>query len=168
MAAVVSIRSRHLLKAYKAIPTGAKEVKFYYATPDERIRVLREVADADVDIVYVCIDKENAYNPPIYGNELYCVTLKELIRSAFAVSLSKDVDIMLDENHFIKADDLRTITNNISVELGINIKRCSKVSSNRCVRIADYTVGSIWAKYERGNEEFFEIISKKISLAREP
>ena len=51
----------------------------------------------------------------------------------------------------------------ISIEIGKNVKSCDKVSSDKCVRIADYVAGAIRTKFENGNEELFEIIREKIS-----
>jgi len=168
MAAVVSIRSRHLLKAYKAIPTGANEIKFYDATRDERIRVLREIANADVKIVYVCVNKESHYKQNNDSNELYQDVLNVVIRCAQKKSTCRDINVWVDDSSFIKNDDLKNMAKEISKDVGRNVKRCSKVSSEKCVKIADYVAGSISAKYERENDEFFNIIKEKISVAREP
>jgi len=168
MTAVISKRPRHLSKAYKAIPVGnGPEIKFYDSTHKERLNVLTEIAAADVQIVCVCIHKTKRDEPHRTGNELYRHTLEEVIRCAMEASSVRDIDILVDENGFIKSVELKEIGRSLSKSLGKNLKRCDKVSSNKCVRIADFIAGSIWAKYERENSEYFDIIKGKISLARE-
>ena len=155
-------------KAYKSVPTSnGPEIKFYDADHRERLDVLAEVADSDSTIVYVCIDKKDYREPYRCGNELYQKALKKLIEHALEISDSRDVNILVDESRFIKNNELVEIGNDVSKNLGKNVKRCVKVSSDRCTRIADYIAGSLWAKYERGNEEYFKLIEKRISVACE-
>jgi len=167
IAALVTSRSRHLLGAYKAIPRDGREIKFYDSSFEERIRVLTEVARADVKIVYLCIDKEKQDESYKSGNALYRFALEEVIRCALAESINKDVNVRIDENSFIKRKDLEEIVSTVSKEFGKNVKGCSKVSSERCVRIADYVAGSVWARYEREIREYYDIIKEKVSVARE-
>jgi len=166
--AIVSKRSRHLSKAYKATPAGyGPEIKFYESTHRERLNVLTEIAAADAQIVYVCIDKTKWDEPYRNGNELYRQALKEAIKCAMETIQIRDIDVVVDESGFIKSDELKEIGRSLSESLGKNVKRCDKVSSHKCVRIADFIAGSLWAKYERENGEYFEIIKEKISFARE-
>lgn len=170
MAAIVTIRSRNYLRAYKATPSrDGPEIKFYNAKHEEHVEVLTEVAcTANSDIVYVCIDKEDRSGPAERGNELYCKVLEELMSDAMSVATSKDLRIIVDESRFIKKDHLENMAKDLSKELGKNVKSCKKASSDKCVRIADYVVGAIRIKYENNDGELFTIIEKKISFAREP
>lgn len=164
MAAIVTSRSRNFLKAYKATPTSdGPEIKFYDANIEERIRVLREVSKANASIVYVCIDKEDPLSPSERGNDLYRIAIEELIRNAMMIAPIRDLRIVVDESRFIRQDHLKQMAKDISIEIGKNVKSCDKVSSDRCVRIADYVAGAIRTKFENGNEELFEIIREKIS-----
>lgn len=158
VAAIVTDRSRHLLKAYKTIPKGNTEMKFYSVAYKDKKRVLTEVAGTNVRVVYVCVDKEKQIETYGSGNELYRRALEEVIKSALLVSQYKDVNVFVDKSRFIKNGDLKEMVNGLSQELGKNIVKCDKVSSNKCVSIADFVAGAIWTKYETGNEEFFETI----------
>lgn len=122
---------------------------------------------ADVQIVYACIDKKKLNEPYRNGNELYHQVLKEVIRRSMEVSQETDIDVVIDGSGFIKSEELMEIGKEISVSLEKNLKRCSKVSFNKCVRLADYIAGSLWAKYERENNEYFEMIKERISVACE-
>jgi len=168
IAAIVTRRSRHLLKVYKSIPIGNdSEVKFYEARHNERLDILTELAESESSIVYVCVNKKDYREPCRHGNKLYLQALKRLIECTLEISESKDVDISVDESRFIKSGELAEMGKHISKDLGKNVKKCVKVSSNKCTRVTDYVAGAIWAKYEHGKEEYFEVIEKRISIACE-
>jgi len=169
IAAIVSRRSRKLLSTYKKIPIKDYESKFSNSSNEERIGVLTEMGDSDMQIVYVCIDKNNWREPYTHSNILYQKALETLMECAMSVADFKDMKIVVDKSRFIKIEDMRAVSKTISTKLGKNIKGCDKVlsSSNKCVQIVDYVAGAIWTKYEKNNPEFFEIIEEKISVARE-
>ena len=168
IAAIVTRRSRHLLKVYKSIPTGSgPEIKFYDATHEERLDVLFEIVDSDSVIAYVCVDKRDHREPYRNGNELYHQALKRLIECALEMSESRDVNILVDESGFIKNDEVTEIGKGASEFIGKNLKKCVKTSSNKCTRIADYIAGSIRVKYESSDEGYLKIIEEKISTACE-
>ncbi|MDR3283293.1 MAG: hypothetical protein LBS92_06805 [Candidatus Methanoplasma sp.] len=137
-----------------------------HARPEERVRVLAEVAGADATIVYVCIDKKDPNGPFARGNELYRMVLEGLMRDTMKASPCMDLRIVVDKSWFIDKNRLTEMAENLSKELNRNVKSCNKVSSDRCVRIADYVVGSIWARYERENDEYFDMARGRISVAR--
>ncbi|MDR1690916.1 MAG: hypothetical protein LBR42_03610, partial [Candidatus Methanoplasma sp.] len=132
------------------------------STQKERLKVLNEVSDANVKIVYICINKQEQNESYGTGNKLYRTALEEVLKSALEVSSSKNLDILVDGNSFIKNSELKEIAYELAKNLEKNIEKCSKASSNKCVRIADFIAGSIWTKHERGNGTFFEIIKDKI------
>ncbi len=170
MASIVARRARSLLKAYKVAPTSnGPEIKFYNAEPKERINVLKEVAKAEsLSIVFVRIDKKNPSDYVERGNKLYHKTLKNLMEDSMEVCFTKDLKIYVDESRFIESNHLKQMAEDASKRTGKNVKDCKKVSSDRCVRIADYVVGAIRMKYENEDSSLFEIIEEKISIAREP
>ena len=169
MAAVVTKRTKHLLKAYKAIPTiDGKELKFYNFRDDERLSILSEIAAADVKIIYVCIDKHSSNEPYRSGKELYYHALRELMKHALESYEHQDINILVDDNRFIKTDKLTKMGMELSSDLNKNVKRCEKVFSHKCIKIADCIAGSIWRSYEREDEGCYSIIKAKISFAREP
>lgn len=169
MAAVVTQRSRHLLKAYKAAPTGdGPEIKFYDANDKERVGVLKEVADADVYIVCVCFDKYDPQCPAERGNDLYGLSLRIVMEEAVKKYPANDLNISIDESRFINKRHLEMMVSEISKSTGKNIKSCKKAASGKCTRIADYVVGAIRMRYENRDDHLYEIVKEKISFAREP
>ena len=169
MAAVITKRTRYLLKAYRAVPTtDGKELKFYDFKDDEKSKILDELATADVNIVYVCIDKHDLNEPYRCGNGLYYYALRELMKCALENYEYQDINILVDDNRFITKDELRKMGTELSNDLNKNVKRCEKVYSHKCVKIADCIAGSIWRSYEREDKYCYNIIKEKISFAREP
>jgi len=162
VAALVTERSRNLLKAYKAIPKGNAEVKFYYSTHKEKEKVLTEVSRVKASIVYTCVDKEKQIDTYGSGKVLYQRALEEVIRNALEISVSKDVNVLVDRSRYIKNDELKEMVKELSQDIGKNVIKCEKVSFNKCVSVADFVAGSIWTKYESGNDEFFKILTEMI------
>jgi len=168
MVAMITRRSRCLLSSYKAIPKHQTEIKFYNANRQERLKVLSEVAESDVTIVYVCIIKDRNHDASfLSGNELYEYALNELLKKALENAPCNDVNVIVDDSRFIRIDDLRKNVIGLSKETRRNVKKVEKASSNKCVRIADYVAGSIFAKYERNDDEYYKEIEEKISIACE-
>ena len=168
MAAIITNRTKYLSKAYKTIPTtDDKELKFYLFHEDERRKILSEIAIADVNIVYVCVDKQDSNEPYRSGNDLYYHALRELMRCAMENFKFRDINIFVDENGFIKTNELKELSTHLSNDLNKNVKKCEKASFNKCVKIADCVAGSLWANYERENKDYYNMIKAKVSIARE-
>lgn len=172
MAAVITGRSRHLSKAAKEIPTHAVEPKYYNSDEKTKSKILNEISSSKCIIIYVCVDKHN-YKSELYdvhGKKLYRSTLKKLFESIFPELKQKDVNIIVDESSSITIDDLREMAKEVAIDKGKNVKKCEKGVShkNKCIQIADFTVGSIREKYENDNDNYYNMIEKKISVARMP
>ena len=135
----------------------------------DKTNILTELKDADVQIVYVAVDKHNSKEPFNKGNDLYRNTLKALLEETLKVVPCNDLNVTVDESRSIKIEDLRKMTDHIANKTGKNIKKCLKASSesNKCVQIVDFVAGSIWTKYEKRNDYFYKIFEEKISVARE-
>ena len=170
IAAIVSGRSRHLLSTYKKIPIKEYESKFSNSSDEEREGVLNEITTTDTQIVCVCVDKNDYREPYRSGNILYQKALETLMKYAMNISPSKDVNIMVDKSRFIKIEDMKETARIIAEDIGKNVKRCEKVSSDseKCVQIVDYVAGAIWWEHEKKDPRFANIIRKKISIARAP
>ena len=168
MAAIVSGRSRRLLRTYKKIPVKEYESKFSNSSDEEREEVLNELTTTDTKIVYVCVDKNDHTEPYRSGNTLYQKALETLMEHAMKALSSKDVNIVVDKSRFIKIDNMKETAGRIAEKIGKNVKRCDKVlsASNKCVQIVDYVAGAIWWEYEKNDSRFTDITRSKVSVAR--
>ncbi|MDR3283025.1 MAG: DUF3800 domain-containing protein [Candidatus Methanoplasma sp.] len=165
MAAVITKRSRNLSSVYKAIPKKDFEVKFYNSTERDRSDIFIKMRDANIAIACICIDKQNQIGVFRYGNDLYKDTLEKLIRHSLELYPQSDLDIKVDSSRFISIEDLTIMVASVSKDLQKNVKSCKKVQSSvdKCVKIADFASGSIWARYERENSLYYNMIKEKIS-----
>ena len=170
MAAVIAMRTRHLLPAVKAIPTGVREFKIYLASSDDVVEVLRVMAECPVNIVYVTVDKHDYKSKyyGMYGNRLYSAALQELLQSVMQTLRGHDINVFVDDSSFITLSELKFMTDVISRQSGCRVKRCEKAVShhNKCIQIADLVVGAVQRYLEYEEVSFIDTIAKKISVAR--
>ena len=169
MAAIVTMRSRLLSSVVKKIPKKSEESKFYNCTDDQIMKILKELSNCNVSIVFVVVDKHDYKGRyyGIYGNKLYETVLRELLAEAFAIVGKSDVNVLLDRSSFISLITVRNVAEDVAEPEGSNIMRCDKVTSHQssCVQIADFVAGAI-RSYVNGDTRFIELISSKISVAR--
>lgn len=168
MAAVVLFRARHLLKISKMIPNDGKEHKWSNTDPEERTKLFKVMAGCQFQVVYSQLDKARSVTKnTVYGNALYEIFIRQVLADAMSVLPCKDVDITVDRCRFIALERLREIANEEAAKVGINVKKCEKVTShqNRCVQIVDYVVGAVRADVENGDKTI-DIIREKVSVAR--
>jgi len=170
MAALVTIRSRNLISASKAISKRSDDPKFYNSTDDEIFTVLDSVSQSNVELFYVTVDKHNYSGKyyGLYGNILYVAVLKELLDDILNRLSKRDARVMLDDCSFITASDFKILVESIARKNNCNIIKCEKKPSqqSKCIQIVDYIVGSIWRLYERSNPIYLNKLAEKVSVAR--
>ncbi len=163
MAALITSRSRHFLNASKIIDNRFGETKYYNADRPTRTKVLRALAQTDATIVRIVVDKWD-YESVFYGqykNKLYETVFSGLISAIDDYSPCRSLNIMLDRTSSISIQKMLGITESME---NVKVNSCKKYDScsNKCIQLADFTVGAIREKYENGNEEYYRIIEKSI------
>ena len=167
IAAIVMLRPRDLKKAADLLPKET-ERKWHNTLSQNRREILTSMADLRFNAVYSIVDKNHpSDHHPVYGNELYERTLRQVISDAMDVLICKDSNVFLDSSHFIPVEKLRKIVREEAVKHGVNVKRIDKVQSsqNKCVQLADYVAGASRSLYEHGDDSI-NIIARKVSIAR--
>lgn len=148
------------------IPRYRNESKFYNSTNDEIINILEALSSTDTSIAIMIVDKHdyNSHYYGKYGNELYHMTLNELLKKSFEFIGPHDVCFLIDRSTFISLDDLRHTAYQLSLSYGCNLLRCEKVTShqNKCIQLADYVAGSFFVNLEYGDDSFSTIIERKV------
>ncbi len=170
MAAIITKRVRHLDPVFKSIPLKKDEPKFHNSNEFEIKKVLTALAETDVAIVSITVDKHD-YDSVYYdlrGNKLYKRVLYDLLELSLSSISGHDVIIFLDRSRFVSLEELQSMANDLSITHDCTLKKCEKHTSNqnKCIQIADYVVGSVNRYYENDDDRFAAILSKKISLAR--
>lgn len=168
MAAIVMLRPRDLKKAADTIPRDRIEHKWNNSLPERRRELLTVMSSLKFSAVYTSIDKNNPVdNHPIYGNDLYERTLREVISDAMDSLQCRDVNVLLDGSGFVTLQRFREIVFEEAKRHGKNPKTVHKISSeqNRCIQLADFIAGASRAYYEYGDDTI-ELIRENISVAR--
>lgn len=170
MAAMIVMRPRRLMIAYKNIPQHRTESKFYNSTPSEIRTVLEALSTCEVEIVCVTVDKwsNKGKYAGFRGNKLYRAVLEEVLFDSLSTVGHVDVNVLLDNNSFIMMKDFRDLVQMISVKTGTNVKKSEKIVSHqsKCIQLVDYIAGAIERDYEDNCEDYHNLIRKKISVAR--
>lgn len=163
MAALVTSRSRHFLNASKLIVNKYGECKYYDSKHSTKIDVLSALSQTDAVIIAIIVDKwdysSEFYNT--YKNELYEKVFEKLLSNLDNVSPCKSLNIMLDRTSSLSNQKMIELSEKLRL---VKVNSCKKYDSfsNKCIQLADFTVGAIREKYENKNEEFYKLIEKRI------
>lgn len=163
MAAMMSNRSRNLLKTSKLITNTEYEEKYKNTPEDKIIKILESVSESGVVITYIAVDKYdfNSVYYGAYGNELYTAVFTDLLKSLSNTSPAYEINILLDRTSSISEKEMKDVCDSLT---DIRVKKCTKYnsSSNKCIQIADYVAGAIWHMYERNERTPFLLIERSI------
>ncbi len=142
----------------------ADELKATISAPGVIERLLQSIAEENVAIVSVAMNKQTIRRPPEDNEAIYrtlvsrtavhCVTrfpcielwldkryTKPLLRYALERAIREDIAGLPQEFVLIRQEDSR---------------------NSRAIQAADYITWAIFQKYERGNEHFYQIVKPKI------
>lgn len=168
MAAVIVRRSTDLRPAWKSFADVGREGKFYGSNDKRRTEVIGSIASCKLRIVCVTIDKESGTGSfqGVLGKDLYLRTFEELMRLVGSVVNGSDIDIAMDQQRFVKIEELRESAQNMAA--GCTVKKCDKKvsSDDRTIQVADYVVGAVNHKYNNNESTYYDMLSEKIVIAR--
>ncbi len=167
MAAMVTLRPRHLKPAYKLLPNDY-ERKWYNSNPKERSEVLGAMANCQFRAAVCAINKNNPDSKQfVYGNELYAALFRQIVKDALSIRPCNDLRVYVDSNRFITQAEVCKVVSEEAKQAGANILDCSKKGSAQmpCIQLVDYVAGATRAKYEYGDESL-SMLDKRISIAR--
>ena len=168
IAAIIMMRPRNLKKAADLIPNKGYEVKWHNSDSRTKSEIINALSDLSFKIVCCTVNKNNPDDhKPIYGNDLYERTLKEVIADSFKVLPCRDVNIIIDSCSFIDTEKIREMAFKEAEIQDVNPKKIYKPVSqqNKCIQLADFVAGAVRAEYEY-SDELFKQLSKKVSVAR--
>lgn len=167
MAAMIIFRTRHLKSAYKLLPKDY-ERKWYDSTPQERDDILDAMAECQFRAVVCAINKNDPDSKQyVYGNELYAMMLRQVLKDAFSVRPCNDFNVYVDSSRFITQVAVRKMILEEAQIAGANVLDCGKKVSSQtpCLQPVDYIAGGTRARYEDGDDTLSKL-DRKISIAR--
>lgn len=167
MAALILFRTRHLKSAYKLLPKDY-ERKWYDSTPDEKNEILDAMAKCQFKAVVCAINKNNPDSKQyVYGNELYAIMLRQILKDAFSVRPCNDLNVYVDSSRFITQVEVCKMILEEAQIARANVLDCGKKVSSQtpCLQLVDYIAGGTRARYE-DDDDALSKLDKKISIAR--
>ena len=168
MASIIANNPRILKNIYSSLPISGAEAKFHSSYEKDIIKVLKEIAKSDLSIVFVAIDKYSPKYSNLRGNDLYHAALYDLLSQSAGVLMRNDVSIYLDSVSSIKAYEFSKMAEDVFGTHKRNVRRSIKADSaqNKCIQLVDFVAGAIRRAYEYDDRRFYDIIEKKVSVAR--
>ncbi len=151
---------------------AGKEVKFSNTSPPNRRRILEDMAELDLEIFFVYINKHRAYNhikdDPV---RMYSYLLKILVEKCFTSPINERTTVIFDRC-FSK-------TQQGALELYLRTQNAYLFSSDKAEIIhmpshessgllcADFICGAVAQKLLKNNSLYFDIIKNKVKCEKE-
>ncbi len=150
---------------------AGKEVKFSNTSPTNRGRILEDIAELDLEIFFVYINKRKAYSyikdDPV---RMYSYLLKILAEKCFASAINEETKIVFDMC-FPRAQQealkLYLFTQNANLFSSKNVEIVHMVShESNGLSCVDFACGAM-SKKLMGDESYYKIIKDKVKAERE-
>lgn len=143
MAALIIFRTRHLKSARELLPKSY-ERKWYNSSPKERECVVDAMVKCQFKAAIRVIDKNNpGCRRQVYGNDLYAMMLRQVLKDAFSLRPCNDLNVYVDSSRFITQSDLCRMILDEAKLAGANVLDCGKKVSSQssCLQLVDYVAG---------------------------
>lgn len=172
-----NIMKRKILEAKRIFPELGRihqnEIKASDAYPAVKHHILECIASKDLSISYICADLRHC-NPELKldKNILYNFLTKYLLSKIITEKDNYSTIHILCDNHTVKITSVNSIFDYIKsyflgdMDYHINFD-CHMLDSDSrdsyVIQAADYVANALYAKYEKNNSYFSDIISSKIN-----
>lgn len=156
------IRQRKLKTKYKYIP----ELKFNNSNELIRRAILRCIAEKDVKIYYVLVDKEKLHKRrESIKSDFYIYLTGFLIQQI--LEINEDIELIVDKSlskekreefdEYIR----NKILDKLRLQVDVHVEHKDS-REDKCIQAIDFVAGAIFSKYEFGNDSYYRVIQKKI------
>lgn len=149
-----------------------REIKFSNTSPENRRRILEDIAKLDIEIFVVYIDKHNAYyyikDDPV---RMYSYLLKILAEKCFSEPVNEDTTIVFDRSFstvqqealelYLKTQNENLLKTRHKITM---IHLPSQESSG--ILCADFVCGAVMQQLTNKNQRYFNIIKGKIKCMK--
>jgi len=154
------------LKSLRRRKVKVRELKFYSAGERTKRQVLSGIVSAGFEIFIVAIDKKGRKISDTPSN--FALLVNELINEIHLWQKERKFKIIIDR-HFHKKIDERNFNSFLKSKVKQNpIFEIQHVNSqeNFIVNLADFVAGSVLAKYNKNNFQFYDIIKESILIEK--
>ncbi|MDK2781615.1 MAG: hypothetical protein PWR13_643 [Archaeoglobi archaeon] len=155
-----------------------KEFKFSKTNIDTKIRILERIAKLDMQFSAVVLRKETVYPHLREKKQRLHNYLTGFIVELIPLMSGRDFEIIVDKFINNRADR-ENFDEYLQRHVDYQCQRLGLIPPNRIdirhessqacagLQVADFVAGSLFAKYERHNEEFYNIIKPKERIIKE-
>jgi len=156
----------HVKRARQKLGRRTRAHELKAASSEERVivRLLQSIADEDVEIVAVVVDKRVILRPPDDPEDIYREAVTRVV--AHSVERWPRIDLVLDKRYTKRAlrQELeRVIREGIaSLPQEVILIRQEDSRSHKGLQAVDAIAWAIFQKYEAGKDRFYAIIQDKI------
>jgi hypothetical protein len=161
---IKDIRVRKLKKRYRKIP----ELKFNNSSDFIKRCVLGCLSKKDIEVYAIVLKKSSVYDHlHDHKNKIYNYLTKFLVERIVLSPADKEMALVVDRfmsretredyNHYIKDKLAEIMLRPIKIEI-----RHMDSQQDKCLQATDFISGSIFNKYEFGNEKYYSLIESRI------
>jgi hypothetical protein len=157
---------RHLKRIYQKLARKPTSGEMKATQSEERVvkQLLQFITKEEISIVTVIVNKRDMVKPLAKTEEMYRWAVGQVVRHG--VKQWPRLLIHLDKRYTTKTlqiqleQQIREMLTNIYQE--VVLIRQEDSHSQKGLQVVDYVVWAIFQKYERNNEQFYQIIADKI------
>lgn len=156
----------HMKRAHQALGRAVQTDELKASTQSQSVneRLLRAIAEEDMSIVAVIIDKRAILRPPKDSEDIYREAVTRTV--AQCVGFWPRIELFLDQrytNRELRHRLERTIREGIVAQQPeVVLIHQEDSRSSKGIQAADHVAWAIFQKYEAANEQFYQILHPKI------
>ena len=155
-----------------------KEFKFSKTNVNTKIKILRNIAELDIEFSAVVLKKETVYPHLQEKKQILHNYLTGFIVELIPFMGSRDFEIIVDK-FLSKGADRENFDSYLQKHVGYECQKYGLIpprsmvirheSSHACagLQVADFIAGALFTKYERNDSKFYEIIEPKKRILKE-
>ncbi len=150
-----------------------KEVKFSNTSPENRKRILRDIASLEIEIFVVYINKHNAYgyikDDPV---RMYSYLLKILVEKCFYEAINEDLRIVFDRSFsnvqqevlelYLKTQNEHLLQTKFKIDM-LHIPS----HESKGLLCVDFVCGAVLHKIIGKNTAYFDTIKNKVKCMKQ-
>lgn len=146
-----------------------KELKYYHSRHAVKRLFLASIVSAGLEIFVLAVDKKG--RKIVDSPENFAILIAELLAGIFSWYRDKKLNLVIDR-HFSQDKDQeefnKLLRDNLNYGAGWKLQSIQHIDSqsNFSVNIADMCAGAVLWKYNRGKDQFYNVIKENILIEK--